>query len=289
MPSVTRILVPVDFSEPSAAAARYAQALARKVKGELILLHVLAVPQFSYLPITVTEDRIDELTTGRSRQAHEALLQFVTGDAGVPVKRFVATGDPTVEILQHSASEEVDLIVMPTHGFDPVRRFLLGSVALKVLHGAEVPVLTGVNFEAYGAEIFPPGYIVCGIDLGPGSERVLEWAAEVARKLGAPLTVVHAIPDIEGIVGDLSNPNWRLTLENRIRTRIAGLLEAANAKAEILVVTGDPHNALGETASRLKAGLVVIGRGATAEGPFGRLRAHAYAIVRASPCPVLSV
>jgi len=41
----------------------------------------------------------------------------------------------------HANSEGADLIVMPTHGYDPIRRFLLGSVASKALHGASIPVL----------------------------------------------------------------------------------------------------------------------------------------------------
>jgi len=209
--------------------------------------------------------------------------------AGGSVKRLLAKGDPAEQILLCANSERADLIVMPTHGYDPIRRFLLGSVASKVLHGAEIPVLTGVHFEGPASGIVSPRHIVCGLDLEPNSARVLEWAGHMAQTFAAQLTVVHATPDIGGSRGDFINPDWRVMLNNRVREQIATLQQAAVEKAEVVVAAGDPHKVLRDTVGRVSGGLLVIGRGASAEGPFGRLRAHAYAIVRASPSPVLSV
>ena len=290
MPSITRILVPVDFSPPSEGATRYAHSIARQIGCELTLLHVLEPVEFAYSPIGIPPERLNELMAGKSNAAQVELDRLLVGepDAGA-VKRLLVKGDPAEQILLCAKLQRADLIVMPTHGFDPVRRFLLGSVSSKVLHGAEIPVLTGVHFEGHDTRTFPPRHVVCGLDLGPNSARVLEWSGHLAQEFAAQLTVVHATSDIGGRAEEFIDDDWRVMLNNRVRDHIAGLRQAVVENAEVVVVVGDPHKALRDTVERLNAALLVIGRGASAEGPFGRLRAHAYAIVRASPCPVLSV
>ncbi len=290
MPLIARVLAPVDFSAPAEGAAQYAQAIARQVGCELTLLHVLEAAAFAFSPMEVPPERLNELMMGRSRAARGELERLSAGQLGSGfVKNLLVKGDPAEQILLCAKSEKADLIVMPTHGYDPVRRFLLGSVTSKVLHGADIPVLTGVHFEEYSAGIFPPRHILCGLDLGPNSARVLEWAGRLAQEFTAQLTVVHATPDVGGHAGESTHSDWRTTLNNRVRETIAGLQQAGSGQSEVVVAVGDPHKALRDTIDRANAGLLVIGRGASAEGPFGRLRAHAYAIIRASPCPVLSV
>ena len=290
MPSIARILAPVDFSPPSEGAARYAQFIASQVGCELTLLHVLEPVEFAFSPIEIPPERLDTLMAAKSRATQAALDHFLgTESEGLTFKRLLVKGDPAEQILLCANSERADLIVMPTHGFDPIRRFLLGSVASKVLHGAEIPVLTGVHFEEHTTGTFPPRHVVCGLDLGPNSARVLQWARHLAEEFGAQLTVVHATPDMGGHAGDSVNADWQVMRNNRVREQIDSLLQAAAGKMAVVVADGDPHKVLRDTVQRENAGLLVVGRGATAEGPFGRLRAHAYSIVRASPCPVLSV
>jgi nucleotide-binding universal stress UspA family protein len=66
------------------------------------------------------------------------------------------------------------------------------------------------------------------------------------------------------------------------------LQQRFGTEAELVVEAGDPPKVICEMAQRQPAGLLVIGRGSAA-GVFGRLRANAYAIIRQSPCPVVSV
>ena len=289
MSSIAKILAPVDFSPPSEGAVRLAQALIAPLGCNLTLLHVLEPTEFQYSPIQIPPERLDELLTGASRKAREQLERFPENETGCPnTHRMVLKGDPAEQILLCAHSDAFDLIVMPTHGYDPIRRFLLGSVTSKVLYGADVPVLTGVHFEKYTTGAFRPRHIVCGLDCGPHSARVLEWATELAESLGAELTVVHSTPEIGGSTGDLHHPDWQVQAHQRLREQIATLQSKADKKAEVVIASGEPHKALRDAVLRLNADLLVIGRG-SAEGPWGRLRAHAYAIIRASPCPVVSV
>jgi nucleotide-binding universal stress UspA family protein len=185
--------------------------------------------------------------------------------------------------------ENADLIVIATHGYGPFRRFILGSVTAKVLHDADCPVLTGVHMQN-GSPCQPTLFrnILCAVDLGPESQRVLVWATEMANELGAKLLVVHALPPLPG--GELGSldQDWRLAIERDARQRIAELQENAGTHAEPICDAGHPVNVVHDIAEAVKADVVVIGRHVS-RGLFGRLRANAYAIIRESPCPVISV
>src|ERR1022692_5078868 len=88
-----------------------------------------------------------------------------TAPADAAVRRVVLEGDPTQTVVQFASSENCDLIVMPTHGYGPFRRFLLGSVTAKVLHDAICPVWTGPHMERapdYATVHFRN--IVCALD-----------------------------------------------------------------------------------------------------------------------------
>src|SRR6185369_3323295 len=98
-------------------------------------------------------------------------------------------------IVGFAHTEHIDLIVMPTHGYGPFRRFLLGSVTAKTLHDADCPVLTGVHLEKTPS-LEPVFFrnIVCAIDFDAAGEKALRWAAEFATEFHSHLTVVHALP-----------------------------------------------------------------------------------------------
>ncbi len=66
------------------------------------------------------------------------------------------------------------------------------------------------------------------------------------------------------------------------------LQASSGADADLLLISGEPAQKICDTAARLKADVLVIGRGSAA-GVYGRLRTNAYAIIRQSPCPVVSV
>jgi nucleotide-binding universal stress UspA family protein len=73
-----------------------------------------------------------------------------------------------------------------------------------------------------------------------------------------------------------------------LRERVQQLQEKTGIEADVLVESGDPHKVVAAAANRLGSDLVVIGRGVSGT-LVGRLRAHAYEIIRLSPCPVVSL
>jgi nucleotide-binding universal stress UspA family protein len=205
------------------------------------------------------------------------LASFQAEDfARMNVRRVVLEGDPSGSIVDFAHNEHCDLIVMPTHGYGPFRRFILGSNTAKVLHDADCPVWTGVHLEdAPAALSIPIRNVLCAVDLGPQSVKTLAWAAHLAREFGARLTLLHAMP---------CGPDVQLAAGEELRM----LQTSSGADADVLLETGEPGPAICAAAARLKADVLVIGRGSAA-GVYGRLRTNAYAIIRQSPCPVVSV
>jgi nucleotide-binding universal stress UspA family protein len=271
----------VDFSERSAGAARYARALAAQFGCDLVLLHVISPLQFEFGAMDIGGYMLAELYQNRVAQAGEELAQFLCQELRGPhVERLVLEGDIARRIVEQ-AHERGGLIVMPTHGYGPFRRFILGSNTAKVLHDADCPVWTGVHIEDAAPGSVPPHHVLCAVDLGPQSAKTLAWAVWLARQFGARITLLHvtaAGPDAGGAAG----------LRDAASQEMARLERAAGSEVHSMVESGEPAIAICDAAARLRADVLVIGRGSAA-GVFGRLRTNAYAIIRQSPCPVVSV
>jgi nucleotide-binding universal stress UspA family protein len=272
MRSVSSILVPIDFSERSAPAARYARSLAAQFNSRIVLLHVLTPIQLEFGASDITGYMLGELYQNRSQRAVQELDAFLADElSGSAVERLVVEGDPARSIVE-TAHDRSGIILMPTHGYGPFRRFILGSVAAKVLHDADCPVWTGVHLEDAPAAAAAPRRVLCAVDLGPQSSKTLCWAAGLAAEFGAQLMLLHVT----------------LGAADASREELVRLQSFVHVEAEIRVESGDAPSAICAAASGWNADVLVIGRGSAA-GVFGRLRANAYTIIRQSPCPVVSV
>jgi nucleotide-binding universal stress UspA family protein len=129
------ILMPTDFSEASAYAARYATALAGEYGARLHLLHVVS--------ISATGRDKESLESEAILEAQKAIEKFMEDRlAGLEVVRDVKTGTPFQEIVGEARKREADLIVTGTHGRTFLKYALLGSVASKVVRKAPCPVLS---------------------------------------------------------------------------------------------------------------------------------------------------
>jgi len=282
MQPLAKILLPVDFSERALGAARHAKTLADHFNSEITLLHAITPLPYEFGALEGGGAMLSEIYTDRTRRVERDLNNFLADElAGCRVKRVLKDGDAAHMIVEYAHEEQVNLIVMPTHGYGTFRRFILGSNTAKVLHDAECPVWTGVHLEE-PRDHAPVKLqsILCAIDLGPQSCRTLTWAANLQREFGARLSVVHAMACADEHMAD--------GLEQSIREEVRRFEKSSGAEAEVLLEAGDAASVVCAAASRLCADLLVIGRGSAAGG-FGRLRTHAYAMIRQSPCPVVSV
>src|SRR5271157_5809315 len=163
MRSISKILLPVDFSERSTGAARYAQALARHFQAELIFLHVLTPPNYEFGALEIAGSMLEELYRNRAEQASRELAAFPAAESGLNVRRMVLEGDPAERIVDLARDEGADIITMPTHGYGPFRRFILGSNTAKVLHDADCPVWTGIHMQEAPAAGVPIHSVLCAV------------------------------------------------------------------------------------------------------------------------------
>jgi universal stress protein A len=144
MESISRILVPVDFSSCSRAALEYAAFLASRLGAAIDVLHVWEPPTFFSADVMITEgDRertLAEFVRSHAGQRMEELLASIER-LGVRVRGRLATGSP-VDTIVASASDGYDVIVIGTHGHTGLRHLIAGNVTEKVVRRAPCPVVT---------------------------------------------------------------------------------------------------------------------------------------------------
>ena len=276
-----RILIPVDLSEFSAAAARHAIALAERFQSEIHILHVLD-SGFRMPKLGEEEDEIAPCGPQGREAAQQALDAFLCGELKPGrAKRVLLCGDPASEIVRYAQEIDCSLIAMPTRGYGVLRRCLLGSVTAKVLHDAECPVWTGVHAENF-PRIQPATLtkVLCAVDFSSSNTVAVRWAKEFADAYHAQLGLVHVLPVV--------HESWRPHLERQTRTTLSRMMLIEGVHAETSAEFGEVGEAIAEVARKMGAGLLIIGRGA-ASAALGRLRSSSYSIIRESPCPVISV
>jgi len=138
---VKNILVPVDYSESGDAAMAYAVSLAREYDAEMHLVHVYEPSYtnidagFAGIPVSVDLPPVD-------LEEEEAKLQLVTPAEDVKFRRKVIVGSPSDDLVIYAKENEIDLVVMGTHGRTGMTRLLMGSVAEGVVRRSPCPVLT---------------------------------------------------------------------------------------------------------------------------------------------------
>jgi nucleotide-binding universal stress UspA family protein len=283
-----RILFPVDFSVRCSAAVPSVQAMVKRFGSELTVLHVLDLPpSLGFAPpeaaAWATLIGADQLRLN----GQAALERFIVHEfPGIPLKQESVEGDPAAMIVDVARDIAADLVMLPTAGHGTFRRFLLGSVAAKVLHDTAVPVWTGVHAQEIAAH--PPGAwkrVLCALDDHPRDLPVLQWAAQFAREQNVELRLVHAV---RGPAECEDNLSFREFLFNAAQERIDQLQAQAGTKLEVCLQYGDPGRIVHQAAFGYSADLVVIGRGLT-QKHFGSLRSGAYEVIREAPCPVISV
>ncbi|HVH26140.1 MAG TPA: universal stress protein [Vicinamibacterales bacterium] len=139
-----KILVPIDFSEPSKTALHYARELALQSGAELHLVHVGEDPMLLAGWPALAVDSATEI--GEEAAAiREQLTQLLTTDDRARIKSgvHVIVGQPVGLAISRFATEgEFELIVIGTHGRGGLTHILMGSVAEQVVRSAPCPVLT---------------------------------------------------------------------------------------------------------------------------------------------------
>ncbi len=303
MKSIRKILVPVDFSECSAAAVDQAAWVADKCQAELELLHVWQAAAFlspdlglvGAPPVAMAFSELVE------KQARDALAKFQDELAarGIRVARASAEqGEPWRAIVAAARERQADLLVMGTHGRTGLEHTLLGSVVEKVLRRAPCPVLS-VRAGAPVAEPRAVRRILVPVDYSENSGQALGTALAFAPLLGANVEVVHVwdrppwmsdtmtvrVDGSEKALGALIRENAeREMTEFLAKTTLAGAAELQHR-----LISGDPAGAVLRELESGKYDLVVIGTHGRGGLKHLLLGSVAEKLTRLSAVPVLTV
>lgn len=282
---IQRILFPVDFSESCRRASVVVRQWAERFEAHVTLLHVCETAGLFAGGEPSDYAQIEQLRICSAERLSHFLIEEL-GD--VPVTRVSLEGKSGSRIVEYAASNDIDLIMMPTLGTTRFRQLLLGSVTSSVLHDSELPVWTFAHIPE-PKHFAIPASIVCAIDCGPESLKVIRWGQALAARFGANLTVVHSRPAIdprfESGIADRAHEFVVRTAREDYDQLTRGLdnippleiVEGANLVAGVQSIL-----------TRENAELLVIGRGKF-QGFLGRLRTNAHDLIRLAGCPVLSI
>ncbi len=290
------ILCPIDFSEHSATALRYAAAIAKRSDARLHALYVNDPLLVSAAAIALNDRDIATVSLRELRTfVSSAVPARVTGGE---IDCMVETGDPAKLIASTALRLKCDLVAMGTHGLSGVDKLLIGSTTERMLRRTSVPVLAvppsgpGAGKESAPPRSWPGPAIMAPVDLRDESQRDVRDAEKVARAFGARLVLVHVVPQFQPppwYRADLS-AHWRLRVA-KAQLHLESLAKAVGpgVKAESRVLTGSPPDEIAAVAAEKRIGLVVMH---LRKGPgfFGsRAGSIASQILRHAVTPVLAL
>jgi nucleotide-binding universal stress UspA family protein len=289
-----RILMPTDFSEASHAALDYALFLAEQHGAALDLLHVVVLHGSEPYDVAAQFPDADEVARRLQEIASSTMQELLaarrTDHLEIrEVHRRAITAAPA--ILDYAADEDVDLIVLGTHGRRGVRRFLLGSVAEEVVRLAPCPVLTIPGKTR--PELRPIARIVAPVDYSEPSKSALAAAKELAETYGGLVCAVHVlepIPEYHPFTIGAGVPVDYRRLTEQAKETLGRLVEEVGGprvEVETEVLLGSPGPRITEYAEQVEADLIVV----ATHGHTGLSRLFlgsvAEKVVRLAGCPVL--
>jgi nucleotide-binding universal stress UspA family protein len=290
------ILCPIDYSDASAAALRYAAAIAEHFFTRLIVLNVED-------PLPTTSLDLGTGAVWTSETSEKEVSGFVSnvygdGSATLAMCEYeVAVGKPSVEILRVARERSCDLIVMSSHGLTGARKLLLGSTTERVLRETNVPVLVTPSLNPGPIHIEQArqllGRIVVPVDLSPASAHQTRIAGGLAEALSLPIILLHVIEPVRSRLAARLNltkveSNRRPAAEEALDGLLAIIPPSVRPKTEALIVAGDPAEEAAKVVHDRHAGLVVMGlHGSPLIGP--RMGSVTYRMLCKAPTLVLAL
>lgn len=287
MQVVNKILCPVDFSEYSRLALRYAVALAKDNDAKLLIYHSVPdlTPAMSYLEGNYLMTVHDAMTTNANTRLDEYVSKSIPPD--VSVIKMVGEGNPAESIVELCKQQEIDLVIMGTHGLTGYERFLMGSVTNRVLHKCSVPVLvvskTSRHFlHEEETDAIQIRRILCPVDFDMNNTWIAGVAMSFAKKYGSQIIFLHSIFKAE-------EGEWESLEKSALKKMESISLPAREENCDIRleVRAGEPGEVILRTANSEGIDLIVMGHHTRKPLEEVFLGSIAKRVVTNSNCPVL--
>jgi nucleotide-binding universal stress UspA family protein len=270
-----RVLVATDFSATSKLATAYAIAIARRHRAKLVLAHI----------VSSHSDRA-VMDGWRAGQA-EVTQHYLAGHLdGIEHQLLVKPGEIWPVLSRMITENDIDLLVLGTHGRVGIRKMILGSVAEQAFRHCRCPVLT-VGPNASAKEPLPgPERILATTGFAPHSLLAVRYAARFAETLHSSLALLNVVTDAVPATEQASIREERLV---RLRASLPESVHLGSAP-QLFVEFGVAIEKILAVASKWKANLIVLGLRHVEESSRGEATwARAYEIVRQARCPVLTI
>ena len=257
------VLCPIDFSDSSRGALRYAGAVAAHLGARLTLLAVTD-------PLLAEADQLEgpaHLADDTARELERFFAETFAGPHGIAdVNLEVTSGKAAPEILRVSREQGCDLIVMSSHGATGFRKLFFGSTTERVLRETTAPVLvtSGNDPGPEKLEDVPRliRRVLAPVDLTAATSHQLDVARGLAETIPVPLLLLNVVEPVRAI----STAQLRLAkIDAERRYRAERQLDDAierlppSIKPEALVVYGEPAEEIAKVATDRDAGLIVMG------------------------------
>src|SRR5215813_8965860 len=182
----SRMLIPLDGSKTAEKVLPYARFVAGALKLPVELLGVVDIVEMATHITAARASHLDSVIEDNVRHSQQYLRGVAGTFPGVNTKCMVEKGKPEQLIIETAAADQGTLITMATHGRSGIDRWLLGSIAEKVLRGTTNPLLlirATEEAKTTGEAILKS--LVVPLDGSDLAERVLPPVAELAKKLHA--------------------------------------------------------------------------------------------------------
>lgn len=289
-----RILVTVDFSDPSARALRWAAE--RYPRAELVLFHAVEPVE---TPEYLLRELGDEIDFTRARQLDvESNLRHLAEDLperpeAPPTRIVIREGWPPRQVNLAAAEEEVDLVVVGAHTKRIWPWDEPGATAETIVEHSDLSVLVWRPVQHRSDQA-----ILAPLDLREGSDPVASVAAEHAAYFDVRLVLLHVLPGLyQTHLRAVSSPSRveeslrkieasaRQEALRRVPSRLRDAIET-----QVMVVRGRPITQILTVAEMESADMIVMGRsytpGLAGQGSMGRVTSK---VIRGASCTVLSV
>jgi nucleotide-binding universal stress UspA family protein len=283
---ISKILVTTDFSAASDRALDYAIALARRYDARIYLAHVISPDPFQF-----AEPQLAQATYEKVRRAAEEGITdiLISGKLrGVPHEVLMEEGNvwPSLESL--IVKNEIDLMVVGTHGRGKIQKLILGSVAEEIFRKADCAVLTvGPAVKNADPKEVELNHILFATDFGSGAEKAAAYAFSLAQERNASLTLLHVIVSATAYTEESVARQREINV-----TRMKQLMPEGSdnwCKPEFRATFGAAIEEILIAARESKADLIVMGAKARKSLAGHAPLTIAYNVVTKATCPVLTV
>lgn len=275
---VRNVAVATDLAPYSQRVVQHALAVARHFGATLHFLHLVRPSEFIFAPEMLPA--MDDAAV-RDCDGFIRLLQQQHRLDDVRFRCWIKDGEADDVLPGFVCDEQIDLLLLGTHGRGGVQRLLQGSVAQKIFHMVRCPVaVIGPHSPGAGPHL-QLKKVLFSTDLSRESLAALPWLLTIMREWHPELDLVHVC----------SNPQGEHSAQlDKLRSSLdTQLLDVPHRTIRCHVLGGSPASALLSFAERNHEDLILLGLKPQRALYAGPIWCHAYEIVRHAPCPVLSI